>query len=61
MMTDDFQSYRALKDFYHQCVRHSVGEYVDEQIHINGMESFWAMLKRAYKGTFHKMSVKQSR
>ena len=24
--------------------------------HINGMESFWATLKRAYHGTFHKLS-----
>ena len=26
--------------------------------HINGIESFWAMLKRAHKGTYHKFSVK---
>lgn len=26
--------------------------------HINGIESFWAKLKRAHKGTYHKMSVK---
>ena len=35
-----------------------VGEYVNDQIHINGMESFWAVLKRAHKGTFHKISAK---
>ena len=26
--------------------------------HINGLESFWLMLKRAHKGTFHKISKK---
>ena len=26
--------------------------------HTNGMESFWSMLKRAYVGTFHKISPK---
>ena len=26
--------------------------------HINGIDSFWAMLKRAHDGTFHKMSPK---
>ncbi len=27
-------------------------------IHTNGVESFWSMLKRAHKGTFHKMPPK---
>ena len=26
--------------------------------HINGIECFWAMLKRVHKGTYHKMSKK---
>ena len=56
--TDDFKSYRKLTNYVHQFVRHGVGEFVNEQAHINGMESFWAMLKRAHKGTYHKLSVK---
>ena len=39
-------------------MKHSVGEYVRDQAHTNGMESFWSMLKRAHKGTFHKISPK---
>ena len=39
-------------------VNHSAGEYVRAQAHTNGIESFWAMLKRGYHGTFHKMSTK---
>ena len=56
--TDDFKSYETLDGYEHGTVCHSVGEYVDKQIHINGMESFWSMLKRAHKGTYHKMSKK---
>ncbi len=41
-----------------ETVRHSAGEYVREQAHINGVESFWATLKRAHKGVFHKLSPK---
>ena len=30
----------------HEAVNDGVGEYVRDQAHINGMESFWSMLKR---------------
>ena len=40
-------------------VNHSVKEYVNGQAHTNGIESFWAGLKRGYYGTYHKMSAKQ--
>ena len=42
----------------HQAVNHGVGEYVDGMAHTNGIESFWAMLKRGYHGTYHQMSAK---
>ena len=42
----------------HEAVRHSMGEYVRGQVHTNGIESFWAMLKRGYYGTYHRMSPK---
>ena len=42
-------------------VKHSVGEYVRGEVHTNGMESFWSMLKRGYYGTYHKMSFKHLR
>ena len=41
---------------YCSFVRHSVGQYVNEQATTNGLESFWAMLKRGYMGTYHRMS-----
>ncbi len=43
--------------FDHQTVEHA-DEYVRGDIHTNGVESFWSMIKRAYKGTFHKLSPK---
>ena len=45
--TDDHRSYIGLP-FEHESVNHSVGEYVRKQAHTNGVESFWAMLKRGY-------------
>ena len=42
----------------HETVKHSVSEYVRGQVHINGMESFWSMLKRGYVGIYHKFSPK---
>ena len=52
---------RAYEDFEHvakhQVVRHSIGEYVRGMAH-NGMESFWAMMKRGFHGTYHRMSPK---
>ncbi len=57
--TDGHQAYSNLKDVYeHGTVKHNVGEYVNGQAHTNGIESFWAMLKRGYHGTYHKMSRK---
>ena len=55
--TDEAAAYQRLPR-QHEAVRHSVGEYVREQAHTNGIESFWAMLKRGYQGTYHKMSAK---
>ena len=56
--TDEARSYRGMLDFDHKSVKHSVGEYVREKAHTNGIESFWAMLKRGYQGIYHHMSPK---
>ena len=54
--TDSSSAYDRLEN--HESVNHSVGEYVREQAHTNGIESFWSMLKRGYQGTYYKMSEK---
>ena len=57
--TDEHQGYRYLHEaFAHETVNHSAKEYVRDQAHTNGIESFWALLKRGYYGTYHKMSIK---
>ena len=43
---------------HREVVRHSVKEYVRDQAHTNGIESFWSLLKRGYVGTYHQMSTK---
>lgn len=53
--SDDARAYRGLPR--HQAVKHSVAEHVNGQAHVNGIESFWAGLKRGYHGTFHDVSA----
>ena len=55
--TDDASAYEGIP-FDHATVKHSLSEYVKDEIHTNGIESLWSMLKRAHKGTFHKLSAK---
>ena len=55
--TDDAAAYEGIPN-PHETVKHSVSQYVDGMAHTNGIESFWSMLKRAHKGTFHKINPK---
>ena len=54
--TDENPAYDAIPN--REAVAHGRGEYVRGDCHINGAESFWAVLKRGYKGIHHKMSPK---
>ena len=58
VFTDTAGGYRNMRGFLHESVNHSIGEYVRGMAHTNGIESFWALLKRGYYGTYHKMSRK---
>ncbi len=58
LYTDEHASYPGIDGYSHKSVRHSCNEYVKGVVHTNGVESFWAMFKRAHKGTYHKMSLK---
>ena len=61
VVTDEFAAYRGLSSqgYIHHTVNHSAGEYVRHFcIHTNGIESFWALLKRGHYGIYHYMSPK---
>tara|TARA_X000001316_G_C920707_1_gene34912 strand:- start:332 stop:1261 length:930 start_codon:yes stop_codon:yes gene_type:complete len=61
VVSDEFASYRGLGDkgFLHHTINHSAGEYVRHYcLHTNGIESFWALLKRGHYGVYHYMSPK---
>jgi hypothetical protein len=52
IMTDEWGPYQTLgHDFQHQFVNHAE-EYVRGQVHTNGIENFWSLLKRALRGTY---------
>ena len=55
--TDEASAYTGMAR-RHETVAHNAGEYVREQAHTNGIESFWALLDRGIMGTFHHVSPK---
>ena len=58
LFTDEHPSYRGVRGYFHLSVNHTVGEYVRNRAHTNGIESFWALLKRGHYGIYHYMSHK---
>ncbi|MYA16249.1 MAG: IS1595 family transposase [Gammaproteobacteria bacterium] len=56
--TDCHLGYRGMREYRHEAVAHSAGEYVNGMAHTNGIESFWALLKRGITGSYHHVSVK---
>jgi transposase-like protein len=51
IFTDALQSYEGLDEFQHEVVDHAV-EYVRGEVHTNGLENFWSLVKRGLKGTY---------
>ncbi len=63
VMTDQFSGYNIL-DKENECnfvrlkIDHTVTYSLGDGIHTNGIDSFWAILKRGVYGVFHNVSVK---
>jgi transposase-like protein len=52
LYTDKWVSYKHPdEEFIHGVINHAE-RYVDGQIHTNGIQNFWALLKRGLKGTY---------
>jgi transposase-like protein len=52
LYSDALRSYDGLsEEFKHEVIDHAV-EYVRENVHTNGMENFWSLLKRGIGGTY---------
>jgi transposase-like protein len=50
--TDEWPAYEGLEQFYtHKVINHAE-TYVDGQVHTNGIENFWSLLKRCLRGTY---------
>ena len=59
MHTHEFTSYLWLdsSEFAHKTVNHSK-TYVQDGVHVNGVENVWSLVKRGIMGVFHKVSEK---
>jgi len=50
LITDEWGGYKGT-NFEHAIINHAV-EYVNGQVHTQGIENFWALLKRSLHGTY---------
>jgi transposase-like protein len=51
LYTDDVFVYDGIEAYNHQVINHAE-KYVDGQVHTNGLENFWSLLKRGLHGTY---------
>ena len=58
--TDEWGPYQILSSlgYDHQTVDHGSKEYARGDVHVNGLEGFWSMLKRGIRGTHIHVSPK---
>jgi transposase-like protein len=58
--TDELPAYWGIEDAdtKHRWVNHSAEEWVVGDVHTNGIESVWSLLKRSIIGSYHRVSIK---
>lgn len=58
--SDEYVTYRFLtkRGYRHGTVRHNIEQWVDGIHHVNGLEGFWAQIKRSIQGTHIHVSRK---
>jgi transposase-like protein len=58
--TDQLPAYVGIadEDTQHESVNHSIEEWVVGDVHTNGIESVWSLLKRSIIGSYHRVSIK---
>ncbi|MEP6669341.1 MAG: IS1595 family transposase [Chthoniobacter sp.] len=58
--TDSLPAYNGVadEDTRHESVNHRAEEWVRGDVHTNGIESVWSLLKRSIVGSFHHVSMK---
>lgn len=52
IMTDEFVNYQGLSDKYTHLVVNHLERYVQGNVHTQGIENFWSLLKRGLGGTY---------
>jgi hypothetical protein len=52
LMTDEFAGYQSLGNEYTHLVINHLESYVRGNVHTNGIENFWSLLKRGINGTY---------
>lgn len=60
IFTDQLPAYIGIADAdtRHESVNHSEEEWVRGEVHTNGIESVWSLLKRSIIGAYHHVSMK---
>ena len=58
--TDELPAYWGIEDAdtKHKWVNHSTEEWVRGDVHTNGVEGVWSLLKRSIIGSYHRVSIK---